>query len=257
MNKKLFAVLILVGLTSPVYSQEYIEKETQIVIADDNDNEDYNIPEQKEISDPLESINRPIYSFNKTIDHAVLKPITKTYQDITPNIIQSGVTNFINYIKQPVNVVYFSLQGNKYKAGDSMGRFLLNTFGLGVFDLASQANIPLHDTSFGETLGVWGVGEGPYVVLPILGGATLRDNTAKVVVDIPLSLENQFNIPERNLTIGLKTIETRKQLLPMDKTIEEAALDEYSFVKNAIISSKRATIKSLKEPEEEPISVNN
>ncbi len=94
-----------------------------------------------------------------------------------------------------------------------------------------------------------GVGEGPYVVLPILGGATLRDHGARLAVDMPISIENNFNVPDRNTVTILKVIDTRKDLLPLDKTIEEASLDEYAYVRDATITLKRNTIQKLKETE--------
>lgn len=263
------SMILSLGTMTSVYAQN-LEKQEKVeqtkneklsenkeVRNDDN----FDIPDDPvPVSDPLEGFNRPIYSFNKGLDKVILKPVTQTYEKITPNFIQKGVTNALNYLKTPVNVVYFGLQGNGKKAGDAMGRFLLNTFGLGVFDIASEAKIPLEDTTFGETLGVWGVGEGPYVVLPILGGATLRDHSARLAVDMPIAIETNFNVPDRNTITVLKVIDTRKELLPLDKTIEEASLDEYAYVRDATLALKRNSIQRLKEPSiknEKTISENN
>lgn len=257
MNKKIMTISIILALgTTSVYAQnleiqENKEQEkNEKVVNKELSNDEFEIPEDPvSINDPLEKFNRPMYSLNKGIDRIVIKPVTKTYEAITPNFIQKGVTNVLNYLKTPVNVVYFGLQGNGTKAGNAMGRLLVNTFGLGVFDIASEAKIPLEDTTFGKTLGVWGVGEGPYVVLPILGGATLRDHGARLAVDIPVSIENNFNVPDRNTVTILKVIDTRKDFLPLDKTIEEASLDEYAYVRDATITLKRNTIQKLKETE--------
>lgn len=201
------------------------------------------------VYDPLEPINRKIYSFNKNLDTIVLKPASVVYDAVTPNFVQKGVTNLFNYIKSPLNIINYALQGNKEQLGHSMGRMLLNTFGLGVFDIASEAAIPLNNTSFGDTLGVWGVPNGPYIVLPILGGANLRDTTATLALDIPLSPVNQLSGNDRVAAYSIDTINTRKNLDGAISVIEGAALDEYSFVRDATALKRSSTIEGLKAKE--------
>lgn len=212
---------------------------------DDDDSFYFKDKFQAPIYDPLESVNRKVYSFNKGLDQTIIKPTTEAYKEITPSFIQTGIRNVFNYIKSPFNLINYTLQGNGQKAGDSMARFLLNTLGLGVLDFASEAEIPLENTSLGETLGVWGVGEGPYVVLPVIGGATLRDN-GSAIIEITTSPENNLSNTDKAFAIGIKIIDKRSQLLQLDKTIEEGALDEYLFVRNAQVQQKRSTINELK-----------
>ncbi len=206
-----------------------------------------NIQEYKSVYDPLENINRYVFEFNKGVDTYGIKPVTVFYKDNTPRTIQKGVSNFLSYIETPLNAINFGLQGNKEKFGDSLGRFLLNTFGFGILDFASELDIPKEKTTMGETLGYWGVPEGPYVVLPLLGGNTLRDNAANIAFEMNYGITNQFNDPLKYSSIGLKVIDTRKNLLRYDGFIEEAAIDEYSFIKQLIVNQKRKNIEDLKE----------
>ena len=200
----------------------------------------------KIVYDPLEPINRKVYSFNKNLDTIILKPVSIIYDAVTPNVIQKGVTNFFNYVKSPLNIVNYALQGNKEQLGHSMGRMLLNTFGFGVFDIASEASIPLNNTSFGDTLGVWGFPNGPYIVLPILGGANLRDTAATLALDIPLSPVNQLSSNDRLAAYSIDTVNTRKNLGNAVSILEGAALDEYSFVRDATALKRASIIEGLK-----------
>lgn len=245
-NKKTISfIFLLVCLNTQVYAQsatqENSEKPQEVADAQE---------QEKLINDPLEPINRKVYSFNKGVDKVLLKPASKAYDAVTPNIVQRGVSNFFNYLKGPWNVVNYALQGNKEEAGNAMGRFLVNTFGLGVFDIASEANIPLHNTSFGDTLGVWGVPDGPYVVLPILGGNTLRDSSANIALDIPLAPQNKLNVPERNSLNGVDILQTRTDLDKAISVVEDIAIDEYSFVRDGQIQRRKNKIEKLKSKEE-------
>lgn len=247
MKKIFITVGLLFSLT--LHAEEQIISLKQDISSESNLDDDdkfyskYN--NQQGVYDPLESINRKTHQFNKALDTAAIKPITEAYVEITPSFLRKGVNNIFNYIKGPYNIINYSLQGNGMLAGDAMARFLINTFGFGVLDFASEANIPLQNTTFGETLGVWGVGEGPYIVLPLLGGATLRDTSANIAVDMQVSPESNLNEQEKLVTTSLKVIDTRSQLLPLDKVFEESSLDEYSFIKNAQIQQKRNKIKEL------------
>jgi phospholipid-binding lipoprotein MlaA len=247
--KKNIIFLMLLGFSSICFASDaqldyQNTNESNSEMVKDSDNQEI----QNGISDPFESVNRKVYSFNKSLDSAVLKPVAISYKNSTPNFIQTGVTNIFNYIKTPINVFYFSLQGNGEKAGNAMGRLIINTFGFGVLDFATEVRIPLENTTLGETLGVWGVGEGPYIVLPVLGGATLRDTTTNIV-DMKVSLINKMDSADRNIAIGVKTVDERKKLLPLDDMLDYA-LDEYNFVRDGSVSIKRSKIKDLSKDSE-------
>ena len=134
------------------------------------------------VYDPLEGWNRGVYAFNETVDKAAIEPTARAYRAVTPEIVRDGVSNFLSNLGEPVVFANAVLQGKPETALDTVGRFLLNTtVGIGgVFDPASAAGVPKHNEDFGQTLGVWGVGEGPYLMLPLLGPSNARDLVGKV-----------------------------------------------------------------------------
>ncbi len=129
------------------------------------------------VYDPLEGVNRQIYAFNDGVDRAVLEPVAKGYRAVTNEPVRNGVSNFLTNLNQPVVFANTVLQGKPGAAIDTFSRFAVNsTFGIGgIFDLATPLNVPEHKEDFGQTLGVWGVPNGPYLVLPLLGSSNLRD----------------------------------------------------------------------------------
>ncbi len=235
--KKISTILLLIFLSiNPTMAQTSLTQ----------DDDEYPTTNNS-IYDPFEGLNRQTFKLNKGIDTYGVKPITLFYKENTPKTIQKGVSNFLNYIESPLIIVNYGLQGNREKFGDSLGRFILNTFGLGLLDFASEANIPKYKTNMGETLGIWGVPEGPYIVLPLLGGNTLRDNSANIAFEMNYGLTNSFSDSLKYTSIGLKVIDTRKNLLNYDSFVEEASIDEYSFLKQVIVNQKRKYIEDAKE----------
>jgi phospholipid-binding lipoprotein MlaA len=134
-------------------------------------------PSATAVYDPLEGWNRQVYAFNDGVDRAVLEPVAKGYRAVTNEPIRDGVSNFLRNLNQPVVFANSVLQGKPGAAIDTLSRFALNsTFGVaGIFDLATMADVPEHREDFGQTLGVWGVSNGPYLVLPLMGSSNLRD----------------------------------------------------------------------------------
>ncbi len=131
----------------------------------------------KEISDPLEGFNRTMYRFNYGFDRYVFLPAVNAYQTVLPNFMQTGINNFFRNIFQITTLINSILQLSPRKSVNTTGRFIVNsTVGiLGLFDVASALNMPHHEEDFGQTLGYWGVGNGPYLVIPILGPSNARD----------------------------------------------------------------------------------
>lgn len=186
--------------------------------------------------DPLEAVNRAVYSFNDKLDRYVMKPVAKGYRFVTPSFVRTGVANFFSNLYDPANMVHNILQGKFAEGTSDLGRFLLNsTIGvLGLFDVASEFGLEKHDEDLGQTLGVWGVGEGPYLVLPVLGPSTLRDGVGRV--------PDQYLYPqtylEQRSTAGklllVEAISRREQLLDASDILDQAAgEDPYSFVREA------------------------
>lgn len=129
------------------------------------------------VYDPWEGWNRRVFAFNEAVDKAALEPVARAYRVATPSLFRDGVNNFLSNLRQPVVFVNTVLQGNPDASGETFGRFLINsTVGVaGIFDVASTLGVAKHNEDFGQTLGVWGVDAGPYVVLPLFGPSNLRD----------------------------------------------------------------------------------
>lgn len=191
--------------------------------------------------DPIEGFNRAMYSVHEGIDTAVMKPVATGYDAVLPDPVQTGVSNFFANIGDIMVSVNNLLQGKPGQAVSDAGRFLVNTTVgvLGVFDVASTMGMEKHDEDFGQTFGRWGAEPGAYVFIPMLGPRTARD-TVGVAFDLWLDPMNQIdNVPTRNSLWALRAVNTRANLLPADKVIEEAALDKYAYIRDAYLQNRR------------------
>ncbi|HET8904627.1 MAG TPA: VacJ family lipoprotein [Saccharospirillum sp.] len=188
--------------------------------------------------DPFEPTNRVIYRLNDGLDQAVLRPLSVTYQTVTPDPVERGVRNFFQNIGEVRNATNSLLQGKWRDTGSSTGRFLINsTVGLlGVFDVARHIGIERKVEDFGQTLGVWGVGPGPYLVLPLLGPSTVRDGSG-FLADIWLSPlpYSEFSLVERGGLATLDGLQTRADLLASDSLIGG---DGYLVLREAYLSKR-------------------
>ena len=194
-----------------------------------------------EVNDPFENINRKTFEFNENLDEKILKPTAKFYSKFPPRI-KNGITNFFNNLEEVDTCVNQLLQGKPKKSANDLTRFLINsTVGLGGFiDVASTMGLERHEEDFGQTLAVWGVGEGPYIMLPALGPSTLRDTFSKPVSSF---LSVTFHMTETDVNIALKSIdaiETRERLLDVESLLSG---DKYAFVKDAYIQSIKYEVK--------------
>lgn len=205
--------------------------------------------------DPWEGYNRAMYSFNDTVDRAVVKPVAKGYDAAAPLPVKVGVGNFFSNIGDVWVGVNNLMQGKVVAGVSDFGRVLVNTSVgiLGFFDVATPLGLERHEEDFGQTLGKWGVGDGPYVVLPIFGPKTLRD-TAGFGVDTlvdPLGhKDNDTHIAERNSAIGLRLIHGRAELLPAEKVIDDAATDRYAYLRDAYLQRRLSLIHDGNPPRE-------
>ena len=189
--------------------------------------------------DPWEGWNRGMYKVNKAIDTAIAKPLTKGYKAVTPDIVEDGVSNIFSNLEDVPTMVNNLLQG---KVGDSfsdLGRIILNsTIGIaGIWDPASKMGLEKHDEDFGQTLGAWGVGSGPYVVLPLLGPSTLRDTAGLPVNSLMDPIQEVDHIPTRNQIKLMELINRRSGLLELEKQLEDA-IDEYAFVRDVYLQNR-------------------
>lgn len=195
--------------------------------------------------DPLEPLNRAIFGFNETVDKAVTKPVAKAYKAVVPDPIEMMVRNFFSNLGDVVTVVNDLLQFKLVQAISDTGRVVVNsTVGfLGVADVASAIGLAKHDEDFGQTLGYWGIGSGPYLVLPFLGPSTVRDTVGLAADTYSDPLFNQVDHPRtRNQLLLAKYISKRADLLETEKILEEAAIDRYSFVRDAYLQRRRNQI---------------
>jgi phospholipid-binding lipoprotein MlaA len=203
-------------------------------------------------ADPLEPFNRAMFSFNDTVDGAVIKPVAKGYRAVVPGIVRTGVSNFFANLED-VWICMNNLLQAKFEEGfQDFGRVIFNsTLGIaGLFDVASGAGFQKHNEDFGQTLGRWGVGSGPYLVLPILGPSTIRDGTA-LLVDTKADLVFHIDgVPTHNSLYASRAISNRANLLDTSDVIEQAALDKYSFVRDAWLQRRRSLVYDGNPPRE-------
>jgi phospholipid-binding lipoprotein MlaA len=187
--------------------------------------------------DPWEGVNRVIFRFNDTVDTYALKPLAQGYQAVTPEFLEDGVHNVFGNLGDIGNLANDLLQGKFHDAGVDTGRVIFNTtFGvLGFFDVATRMGLQRNDEDFGQTLGAWGLGNGPYIVLPLLGPSTIRDAVGKVPDAFLEPYPHMSHVPTRNLTRGVDVIDTRASLLSAEKLISG---DKYLFIRNAYLQNR-------------------
>ena len=191
-------------------------------------------------ADPLESMNRSIYSFNEGVDEAIFKPVATAYQNVTPRVARQGVTNFFDNLGDAWSFVNNVLQGQGQGAYNSMVRFSVNTvLGIGgLFDIASEAGIERRKQDFGQTLGRWGMPTGPYVVLPFWGPSTVRDSAGLVVDAFGYPANTMDDVRWRNSLFGLRMVNNRANLLKAGDVLDSVALDKYSLVRDVYLRSR-------------------
>ena len=194
-----------------------------------------------EVNDPLEGVNRTFFNINEKVDEVALKPIALTYSK-TPDPIKNGITNFFRNLKEIDNTLNQVLQGKPKYAVNDLSRFLINsTLGIGGFlDPASSMGLERHDEDFGQTLGLWGVSPGPYLMVPFLGPSSTRDLLSRPISSF---LEVTFHMDDSNVRLSLSAldaIETRERLLEVESLLSG---DKYNFVRDSYSQSREYEIK--------------
>jgi len=203
--------------------------------------------------DPWEPMNRSVASFNDKIDDNVLKPVATGYRNVVPDLIQTGVRNVFNNFADMWSTVNNLLQLKPINTVESLGRVIVNTvFGIyGIFDVATYIKLERHPEDFGQTLGYWGVPNGPYLVLPLFGPSTLRDG-ASLPVDFAVSPTKLIgDIPTRNEVFALRLVSKRSELLKSGNMLEQASIDKYSFTRDAYLQYRRSQIYDGNPPDED------
>jgi phospholipid-binding lipoprotein MlaA len=205
--------------------------------------------------DPAEPVNRAIFKANVAADHAVMKPVAQAYSDHVPEGVQQGIHNVVQNLKEPAVAVNDALQGNVKHAWESVQRLAVNsTAGVGgIFDVAEKLGIPGHKSDFGQTLAVWGVGEGPFVELPLLGPSNARDAVG-TVVDMamnPLTFVGGAPATYAGVATGsANVVDGRAQHLHDLDELERNSLDYYATLRSVYRQHRDAEISAAKEREQ-------
>lgn len=205
--------------------------------------------------DPFEGFNRAMFAVNEGLD-VVVKPVAQGYDYVAPLPVKVLVGNFFGNLWDVWTAVNNLLQGKGEQAVSDAGRVLVNsTIGMGgAFDVAAEIGLVKHSEDFGQTLGKWGVADGPYFYWPLIGPRTTRD-TFGWMVDTFLFYDPVWHlddIPLRNSLLATRYIHLRASLLPTDKVVEEAAFDKYDYIRNAYLQHRRSEIFDGELPREVP-----
>ena len=200
-------------------------------------------PEERNPVDPWEPFNRQVHSFNMAADRAVLRPVARGYVKATPSPVRSGVRNFFRNLRSPVVIVNLLLQGRPGESLEAFERFFVNSvYGVGgVFDLASQADMPTHDADLGMTFGHWGWEESRFLMLPFLGPSSVRDGIGFYGDSFINPVWEWARSEGTYGLLGLFIVQTRASLLPLDEQIE-AAFDDYIFLRDAYLQRRNFQI---------------
>jgi phospholipid-binding lipoprotein MlaA len=201
--------------------------------------------------DPFEPVNRAVFEFNDSADRFVFKPVAEGYRAVLPDVVRTGVRNFFSNLRDPWIALNQLMQGKVELALSDSWRFIVNsTFGLGgLMDVATDMRLPKHNEDFGQTLGVWGVETGPYLVIPIWGPSNARDGVG-LVADaytylpwwIPDWADWSHRVAWQNTLTAVDFVNIRANLLDTTDILEQAALDRYAFVRDAFFQRRRSLI---------------
>ena len=201
-------------------------------------------------NDPFEEINRNLWSFNESLDNSIAKPLAEFYTDVLPSPVQSGISNFFSNLDEIDNALNQILQGKPVAACSDLSRFVINTsLGLfGLFDLATHLGLEEHDEDFGQTLGVWGIPDGPFLMLPIYGPSSPRDIVGRPISGI---LSGTFSIEESDVRFSitaLDALETRARLLDVESLIVG---DRYTFIRDSYLQYTEFEVQDGEEIEDD------
>ena len=240
---------LLIFSAGNLHAEDYIE-----------DDDDF---EEEIIQDPLEGFNRGMFWFNDKLDKYFLEPVSDAYTYVTPKPVRRSVGNFFENLGYPIYLVSDLLQLKFSQAGVHTGRFLVNTTigAVGLFDVAKDFGLERHEEDIGSAFGYWGIGTGPYLVLPFLGPSNLRDGLGRAVsgylnpANVPTVYHTSLHTSaEYSITGGLRFIEivnTRADLAEAIDTAKDASLDYYSFVKNSYAQRRESIIYDGMPPEDD------
>ncbi len=239
-----------------IFSSNIIAAESDNV---NTDSADFNTGNyEDEIFDPLEPVNRAIFSFNNFADKIILEPAAKGYKKL-PSPIQSGIGNFLNNLKLPLVVVNQLLQGQGKNAVESSGRFIVNSTAglLGLIDVAEKIGLEQKQEDFGQTLATWGVGDGFYIVLPIFGPSNVRD-TAGMILTYTTDPINAYAVREGEawllpLRTATNAIDQRSKIIDEVNALRNNSIDYYAAVRSSYYQNRKAAVLNLDDKSETPL----
>ena len=200
--------------------------------------------------DPFEPANRVSYQVHQVVDGKIVKPVVQAYVDYTPRLVRQAVTNFFGNIDDLFSFANDVLQGKPDKAGNDLGRVITNTaFGIGgLIDIAGDAGIPKGNEDFGQTLGVWGVPQVPYLFIPVFGPTTVRDGTGSILRAYASPIGYINDISTRNILWALNLVDLRASALQAENLVNQAALDPYTFIRRAYLQRRQYLVYDGKPP---------
>lgn len=246
-NFILFVFISIFNFTAVTASTNNLSKNSSNVKDEDEKyNYDYNNRKGcNQAYDPYEKVNRKIFTFNSVLDHFIMRPVAIGYKKVTNDYMRERVSSFIDNMNTPLTMVNYGLQMNYDQTMKSFWRFLINaTFGIGgLFDVASKAGLKVTPQNFGSTLAVYGVGPGPYIVLPFFGGTNTRDITNSLFTDtylnpIMYSMHRDFRLT----FFVIQTVNTRFTLLPFTDYVEKSSTDPYIAVRSATHQNRESVV---------------
>ena len=212
------------------------------------------VAEFKQLNDPFEPTNRAIFDFNDTLYVNVWHPVALGYRDVVPEFGRARINDFLATLKMPVVIVNDVLQGNLPRAGDAVERLALNlTFGVGgIMDVATPMGIPRHDADFGQTLAVWGVGEGPYLILPVIGPSNPRDAFGYLVDSyadpVDQGMQNNGLTWAAEGRFGLSVVTVFEANIDAIDDIKRSSMDYYGAMRSAYRQRRTSEITEATNP---------
>jgi phospholipid-binding lipoprotein MlaA len=209
-------------------------------------------------NDPIELVNRNIFAVNQTVDMIAIRPVAQTYKEWAPEPVKTGVRNLLNYLRTPVNLANDLLQADGPRAGTTISRFAMNTMSLGLVDIAKDNGLPYRRNDFGATLYRWGVGEGPYLVLPIAGPSNARDAVG-LGVDVLMDPLNYVFAGQGDLDTamtwgryGANGVDVRANTIEPLDDVERGALDFYATVRSLSRQVRNEELKGVRPSDKPP-----
>ena len=203
-------------------------------------------------ADPFEPWNRSMYEVHQVVDGNVVKPIAQAYVDYMPKPVQQTIRNFFGNIEDMFSAATSLMSGKLDQAGNDMGRVIVNSlFGIGgLIDVASDGAIPKTDWDFGLAFGTWGIPQGPYLFVPLIGPTTVRDGTGLAIRGYLGPVGYIPDVPARNVIYVIEGVDLRAQVLSTESVIDTAAIDRYTFIRRAYLQRRQYLLYEGKVPPE-------